>query len=103
MTEVEKADTGHLQVSRWGESQPAQVLLVARSVRGWLYFLARLMGDVSVVKRGNASAGESGRRVAGKVTGKGRSGGCSASFVRSCGLLFGWRVTVQHIAEDCPG
>jgi hypothetical protein len=59
-----------------------------RSTRGWLYLIARIMGDVNAVKR------------AGRVTGRAFADS-SASFVRSCDL-FGWRVTVQHIAEDCP-
>lgn len=33
--------------------------------RGWLYFLARLLGDVNAVKKGRV-----GRRVARRATGK---------------------------------
>lgn len=42
-------------------------LLMARSVRGWLYLIARLMGDVNAVKRGRVGR-FCGRRVAGNVT-----------------------------------
>jgi hypothetical protein len=40
---------------------------MARSVRGWLYLIARLMGDINAVKRGRVGR-RIGRRVAGKVT-----------------------------------
>jgi hypothetical protein len=42
---------------------------VARSVRGWLYLIARTMGDVNAVKRGRVGR-RIGRRIAGKATGK---------------------------------
>ena len=39
--------------------------------RGWLYWLARLLGDVQAVSRGpNAGAKRVGRRAAGKATGR---------------------------------
>lgn len=39
------------------------------STRGWLYAIAKLMGDVNAVKRGRVTR-RIGRRVAGKVTGR---------------------------------
>lgn len=39
------------------------------TVRGWLYFIARLMGDVNAVKKGRVGR-RIGRRVAGKATGR---------------------------------
>jgi hypothetical protein len=42
---------------------------MARSVRGWLYLIARLMGDVNAVKKGRIGR-RIGRRVAGKATGR---------------------------------
>jgi hypothetical protein len=40
-----------------------------RSTRCWLYLISRLMGDANAVKRGRVGR-FSGRRVAGKVTGR---------------------------------
>jgi hypothetical protein len=42
---------------------------MGRSTRGWLYFIARLMGDVNAVKKGRVGR-RIGRRAAGKVTGR---------------------------------
>ena len=42
---------------------------MARSVRGWLYLIARFMGDVNAVKRGRVGR-RIGQRVAGKATGR---------------------------------
>jgi len=66
---VERTHERYLPVRRGCKSQPAQVLLMARSIRGWLYLIARLMGDVNAVKRGRVGR-RIGRRVAGKVTGR---------------------------------
>lgn len=41
-----------------------------RSFRSWLYWLAKVLGDVSAVRRGTVGK-RIGRRVAGKVTGRG--------------------------------
>jgi hypothetical protein len=38
--------------------------------RGWLYLIARLLGDVNAVKKGTAGK-RIGRRLAGKATGRG--------------------------------
>ena len=38
--------------------------------RGFLYFLARILGDINAVKKGKVSK-RIGRRVAGKITGRG--------------------------------
>lgn len=38
--------------------------------RGWLYFIARLLGDVNAAKRGTVGK-RMARRVAGKLTGRG--------------------------------
>lgn len=43
---------------------------MARSARSWLYFLAKLMGDVNAVHKGRVGR-RIGRRIAGKVTGRG--------------------------------
>jgi hypothetical protein len=40
-----------------------------RTTRGWLYLIARLMGDVNAVKKGRVGR-RIGRRVAGKATGR---------------------------------
>jgi hypothetical protein len=42
------------------------------SVRGFLYYLARLLGDIGAVSSGDPKkvAKRAGRRVAGKATGK---------------------------------
>lgn len=40
-----------------------------RSTRGWLYFIARTMGDVNAVQKGRVGR-RIGRRAAGKVTGR---------------------------------
>ena len=41
------------------------------SIRGWLYWWARLLGDVSAVSHGpNAIVKRLARRAAGKVTGR---------------------------------
>ena len=40
------------------------------STRGFLYALARLLGDINAVKRGTVGK-RIGRRVAGKLTGRG--------------------------------
>lgn len=45
-------------------------VVVARSARGWLYFIAQIMGDVNAVKKGRVGR-RIGRRVAGKYTGRG--------------------------------
>lgn len=42
---------------------------MARSLRGWLYLIARLMGDVNAVKKGGVGR-RIGRRIAGKATGR---------------------------------
>ena len=39
-------------------------------LRGMLYWIARLMGDVSAVKKGKVGK-RIGRRIAGKLTGRG--------------------------------
>lgn len=41
-----------------------------RGFRSFLYWLARLMGDVNAVKRGRVGR-RIGRRIAGKATGRG--------------------------------
>ncbi|HJR45311.1 MAG TPA: hypothetical protein VJ927_06870 [Actinomycetota bacterium] len=43
---------------------------MARSTRGWLYFIARLMGDPSAVKKGRVGR-RIRRRIAGTGTGRG--------------------------------
>ena len=42
---------------------------MARSLRGWLYAIARWMGDVNAVSRGRVGR-RIGRRLAGKVSGR---------------------------------
>lgn len=39
------------------------------SVRGWLYLVARFLGDVNAVKRGRVGR-RIGRRIVGKATGR---------------------------------
>jgi hypothetical protein len=39
------------------------------SLRGWLYQIAKLMGDVNAVQKGRVPR-RIGRRIAGKVTGR---------------------------------
>ncbi|MEX1021563.1 MAG: hypothetical protein WD058_00310 [Dehalococcoidia bacterium] len=39
------------------------------SVRGWLYLVAKLMGDANAVKKGRVGR-RVGRRIAGKTTGR---------------------------------
>jgi len=43
---------------------------MSKSTRGWLYWLAKLLGDVNAVKKGKVGRRVA-RRAAGKVTGKG--------------------------------
>jgi hypothetical protein len=40
-----------------------------KSVRGWLYLIAKLMGDVNAVQKGRVGR-RIGRRIAGKATGR---------------------------------
>jgi hypothetical protein len=40
-----------------------------KSTRGWLYFVAKIMGDVNAVQKGRVGR-RVGRRVAGKTTGR---------------------------------
>jgi hypothetical protein len=40
-----------------------------KSVRGWLYFIAKLMGDINAVQKGRVGR-RIGRRIAGKATGR---------------------------------
>ena len=40
------------------------------TIRSWLYFIAKLMGDVNAIVKGRV-ARRIGRRAAGKVTGRG--------------------------------
>ncbi|MGH2788900.1 MAG: hypothetical protein ACRDJV_13510 [Actinomycetota bacterium] len=42
---------------------------MARSLRGWLYYIGRLMGDVNAIKKGRVGR-RIGRRAAGKGTGR---------------------------------
>jgi hypothetical protein len=42
---------------------------MAGSLRGWLYLIARTLGDVNAVKKGRVGR-RIGRRVAGKATGR---------------------------------
>jgi hypothetical protein len=42
---------------------------MTRSLRSWLYLIARLMGDVNAVQKGRVGR-RIGRRAAGKVTGR---------------------------------
>jgi hypothetical protein len=42
-----------------------------KSVRGWLYLIAELMGDVNVVQKGRVGR-RIGRRLAGQATGPAR-------------------------------
>jgi hypothetical protein len=39
------------------------------NTRGWLYLIAKLMGDVSAIQKGRVSR-HIGRRLAGKITGR---------------------------------
>jgi hypothetical protein len=41
-----------------------------RSTRGWLYWLARIMGDVNAVKRGRVGANRAPDALPGRVTGR---------------------------------
>lgn len=43
---------------------------MARSTRGWLYLIARLLGDANAAKRGSVGK-RIGRRIAGRATGRG--------------------------------
>ena len=40
------------------------------NTRGWLYYIAKIMGDVNAVKKGKVGQ-RIGRRVVGKATGRG--------------------------------
>jgi hypothetical protein len=40
-----------------------------KSIRGWLYFMAKIMGDVNAVQKGKVGR-RIGRRIAGKATGR---------------------------------
>lgn len=42
---------------------------MARSARGWLYLIAKLMGDVNAVQKGRVGR-RIGRRITGKATGR---------------------------------
>lgn len=43
---------------------------MGRSTRGWLYLLAKLMGDINAIQKGRVGR-RVGRRIAGKATGRG--------------------------------
>lgn len=43
---------------------------MAKSTRGWLYWLAKILGDINAVKRGKVGK-RIARRAAGKATGRG--------------------------------
>jgi len=43
---------------------------MSKSTRGWLYFFAKLLGDVNAVKKGKVGK-RIARRTVGKATGKG--------------------------------
>jgi len=43
---------------------------MAKSTRSWLYFFAKLLGDVNAVQKGKVGK-RIARRAAGKMTGKG--------------------------------
>jgi hypothetical protein len=47
----------------------ARRLIMSRNFRGWLYWLARFLGDVGAVRKGKVGK-RIGRRVAGKASGK---------------------------------
>ena len=42
---------------------------MGRSTRGWLYLMAKLMGDVNAITKGKAGK-RVGRRAAGRVSGR---------------------------------
>lgn len=42
---------------------------MARSVRGWLYLIAKLIGDANAVQKGRVGR-RIGRRIAGRATGR---------------------------------
>jgi len=43
---------------------------MSKSIRGWLYFFARILGDINAVKKGKVGR-RIGRRAVGKLTGRG--------------------------------
>lgn len=43
---------------------------MSKSTRSWLYWFAKLLGDINAVKKGKVGK-RIGRRVAGKFTGRG--------------------------------
>lgn len=43
---------------------------MSKSTRGWLYWFAKLLGDINAVKKGKVGR-RVGRRAAGKMTGRG--------------------------------
>ena len=43
---------------------------MSKTARGWLYWLARLLGDLSAVRKGKVGRRVA-RRAAGKLTGRG--------------------------------